>query len=415
VLRAGSWLVIAATCGVAGCNDGTPDDVRFVVSLDGSDGEEADGSEDAPFATLERARDAARAETAGQESDVLIELRAGTYVLTAPFLLGAADSGQRDHRMIYRPWGHGTDDAEDVVVSGGGALETLIASTEGGIHDVVLRGLTFTATAAPPAPAVIGALPAAVAFRDAERITIEDCRFQQLGGTAIAVTDGSYETIVRRNAIGDVAGAGIELVGRGEPDDERNIVSNNWVHDIGRAAPDAHAIAVAGLEEVLIANNQIDGVPSSGIVVDAGQERVQIAENLVFEAGASGTGAGIDVRGAQGTEWSEGTVISGNVVHDCPVGILADGADWLTIQGNVLYGNQHAVAGAAPQNVRIAYTYWDDPEVAWTPPVGAVDIRTCPVLPQGTALDACADDAACVGVLDDAGIDDRYPEVLETP
>jgi hypothetical protein len=262
---------------------------------------------------------------------------------------------------------------------------------------------------------VIGAASASVAFRGGRRITIEDNRFERLGGTALAFTDGSYEAILRRNVIGDVAGAGVEMAGTADPGDERNIVANNWIHDIGRAVPGAAGIAVAALEEVTVANNQVDHVPSSAIVALEGQERIRIIENLVFDAGLVLAGGGIHVDGAQGASWEAGAVVRGNVVHDTPVAILGEAVDRLTIQENVLYDNQHAVGGASPRRVRIFYTYWDDPEAAWTTPVGPIDVGPCPVLPRDTALQTCAADPACAGLLDRGGIEKLYRYLLDAP
>ncbi|WP_218004601.1 right-handed parallel beta-helix repeat-containing protein [Microtetraspora niveoalba] len=68
------------------------------------------GSAERPFATLERARSAAR-EASG---DVVVHLRAGTHVLSAPLELTEADSG-----VVYQVYGYGTSDQEEAVVSGG--------------------------------------------------------------------------------------------------------------------------------------------------------------------------------------------------------------------------------------------------------------------------------------------------------
>ncbi|GAA1530855.1 hypothetical protein GCM10009678_11210 [Actinomadura kijaniata] len=71
----------------------------------------APGTREHPFATLGRARDAARA-AAGE---VVVQLRGGTHVLDEPLELTDADSGN----VVYQPYGYGTADQEDVVVSGG--------------------------------------------------------------------------------------------------------------------------------------------------------------------------------------------------------------------------------------------------------------------------------------------------------
>jgi hypothetical protein len=68
------------------------------------------GTAERPFATLERARSAAR-EASG---DVVVHLRAGTHVLTGTLELTEADS-----RIVYQAYGYGTPGQEEAVVSGG--------------------------------------------------------------------------------------------------------------------------------------------------------------------------------------------------------------------------------------------------------------------------------------------------------
>ncbi|MFG1956374.1 right-handed parallel beta-helix repeat-containing protein [Nonomuraea sp. NPDC049028] len=81
------------------------------------------GTAERPFAGLHRARDAVRdliRDPAGTATgDVVVQLRAGTHVLTAPFELTEADSGRDGHRIVYQAHGYGTADQEEVVVSGG--------------------------------------------------------------------------------------------------------------------------------------------------------------------------------------------------------------------------------------------------------------------------------------------------------
>ncbi|WP_188197480.1 right-handed parallel beta-helix repeat-containing protein [Nonomuraea sp. SYSU D8015] len=81
---------------------------HFHVAPSGDD--TGPGSAERPFATLERARSAAR-EAAG---DVVVHLRAGTHVLSRPLELTEADSG-----VVYQAYGYGTPDREEAVVSGG--------------------------------------------------------------------------------------------------------------------------------------------------------------------------------------------------------------------------------------------------------------------------------------------------------
>ncbi|MCC5575861.1 right-handed parallel beta-helix repeat-containing protein [Microtetraspora sp. AC03309] len=85
---------------------------QFHVAPSGDDS--SPGSAERPFATLERARSAAR-EASG---DVVVHLRAGTHVLSGPLELTEADSG-----VVYQAYGFGTSDQEEAVVSGGRRVE----------------------------------------------------------------------------------------------------------------------------------------------------------------------------------------------------------------------------------------------------------------------------------------------------
>ncbi len=82
--------------------------VTFYVAPDGSDAwsgmlakEDGAGS-DGPFATLERAQEAVRAEVAaGLEEDVKVRIRGGTYYVPAGLSFGIEDSGNGEHRVVY--------------------------------------------------------------------------------------------------------------------------------------------------------------------------------------------------------------------------------------------------------------------------------------------------------------------------
>lgn len=79
------------------------------------------GTYERPFATPGRAQRAVRAGTAGMTSDIVVNLRGGTYRLTAPLRMSeaAGDSGRGGHRVVYRAYGHGTARQEPVTLSGG--------------------------------------------------------------------------------------------------------------------------------------------------------------------------------------------------------------------------------------------------------------------------------------------------------
>jgi hypothetical protein len=87
--------VIILTLGIllSSCEKGT----HLHVSPTGDD--TADGSKSAPFATLERAKTAARTAT---EKPVTVWLADGDYHFEKPFEIGKADSGTAEHPIVYR-------------------------------------------------------------------------------------------------------------------------------------------------------------------------------------------------------------------------------------------------------------------------------------------------------------------------
>lgn len=76
--------------------------VKFYVSTKGSDANS--GSINAPFATLERARDKVREsqETSKKNSNYEVILRGGIYNLSQSFVLGAEDSGKGNSTISYQ-------------------------------------------------------------------------------------------------------------------------------------------------------------------------------------------------------------------------------------------------------------------------------------------------------------------------
>ncbi|MEU4721769.1 right-handed parallel beta-helix repeat-containing protein [Nonomuraea dietziae] len=86
------------------------------------------GTQERPFATLERARAAAGPGT-------VVSLRAGVHRLTEPLRLSAADSG-----VVYQAHGYGTAEQESVVISGGRPV-TGWRRDDDGVHRAEVPGL----------------------------------------------------------------------------------------------------------------------------------------------------------------------------------------------------------------------------------------------------------------------------------
>ena len=102
------------------------DSLILYVATDGDDGWSGKlaapslGKTDGPFATLARARDATREIIAegGLDSPVTVLVRGGKYYLDKTLVLGAQDSGSRDHPINYSAYA-----GETPVLSGGARLD----------------------------------------------------------------------------------------------------------------------------------------------------------------------------------------------------------------------------------------------------------------------------------------------------
>ena len=99
------------------------------VSTDGCDSSQ--GTEQSPFATLARARDAVRELKGKSEGPVTVLVRDGTYYLEEPLLLGPDDSGSSESPVTYAAY-----PGESVTLSGGRKLSCeWHASGQGSIPD----------------------------------------------------------------------------------------------------------------------------------------------------------------------------------------------------------------------------------------------------------------------------------------
>lgn len=99
----------------------------FYVATNGSDANP--GTEQAPFLTLERARDAVRALPSSEfkNQDVYVFLRGGTYRLKQTFVLTSEDSGRKGQDVVYSAY-----PGESVVLSGA------VQVTNWTLHDALL-------------------------------------------------------------------------------------------------------------------------------------------------------------------------------------------------------------------------------------------------------------------------------------
>ncbi len=105
--------LLAALTALARCSEEKTAEERFIwVSPDGSD--TADGSKTAPLASLDGARQKARALAAEAKGPITVNIRGGEYFFTEPVVFDADDSGSADAPVTYRAY-----NGEDVRFYGG--------------------------------------------------------------------------------------------------------------------------------------------------------------------------------------------------------------------------------------------------------------------------------------------------------
>lgn len=93
----------SSAAGAAGSGGTESIPAGIFVAPDGSD--DAPGTFDAPFLTLQRARDAVRAMNIDMTEDIHVFLRGGRYEVRSTVEFGPEDSGTNGHRVIYEAYG----------------------------------------------------------------------------------------------------------------------------------------------------------------------------------------------------------------------------------------------------------------------------------------------------------------------
>lgn len=109
-----------------------PDKVwkEFYVSNSGT--ENGDGSPEAPFATLEQARDAVRKVNGDMQGDIIVHIEKGFYYMDKKLVLEKDDSGTNGYNVVWLG-----DKADMPVISGGKKLDKMQPSQEyQGLYEV---------------------------------------------------------------------------------------------------------------------------------------------------------------------------------------------------------------------------------------------------------------------------------------
>jgi len=111
---------------------------------------------------------------------------------------------------------------------------------------------------------------ALVRFRGAEGCTVEDCRFANSAHAALRLDLHGIDNHIVGNVIERVGGCGVLLCGYGpgtKDCNRRNLVANNYIHDIGETYWHSSAVFAWQSGENRIVHNRIHDAPYCGIVV----------------------------------------------------------------------------------------------------------------------------------------------------
>ncbi|GAA3845334.1 right-handed parallel beta-helix repeat-containing protein [Sphaerisporangium flaviroseum] len=319
-------------------------------------------------------------------------------------------------------------------------LETLVSGQ--GVHDIVLRGLTFAeANWSGPTrtggylhyhgnarheqgefqkidmgaevgyvhvPAAPTQLPANVAFDWVSRIVLEGNHFTRLGAGGLAI-EGGAAVEVRGNVFDEISGSGIAIQGA-----TRVTVEDNLVHHIGTEYRGSPAILVVESEETTVAHNEIHDVPHNGIVITGGERAngTQVVANLVERSmGVLMDGGGIYLSAPQGSSFAGGAVVRGNVIRDVLTsynfGLYTDyGAAWITVIGNVVCRADTPIVlqvGPPMENVAFIGNFWDVRPDGYDDPPKTVTVAGNTVLPKKTFDEAIKADPAAADIVARAG------------
>jgi len=258
------------------------------------------------------------------------------WVENAPSALDAPGEWYLDRgqgRLFYIPLAGEDLSKSEVIASNLGQLVRFAGNAEADefVHDITLRGLTFSHTDwSIPAAGYVDMqaaydIPAAVEMTGAFHCGLEKCRFAHLGQYAVELHRGSQKVRITGSEMVDLGGGGVRIGDPPVPADDAqatadNEVTGNHIHEIGKVYPAAVGVWVGQSGGNTIAHNEIDHTYYTGISVGwtwgygpAAAHDNRLEFNRIHDIGQgmlSDMGC-IYTLGVQ-----PGTVERGNVCHD---------------------------------------------------------------------------------------------------
>lgn len=222
----------------------------------------------------------------------------GTYTFTG--ILDWTGVGTADQPIVLRA----ADGAHPVLQTSDGWIVARLRDSA----FVTIRGLTFSGT-----PDLLAGDSTFGGFyvSNVTEVSITDCVFTNIGGTAVGFDGNNTHVAFERNEISHTdAGSGLDI-GCGDAScwmqDSR--IANNWIHDLG-GEYGYGMLFDAGTQNVEIADNVVYNMAFRGIQVESTEygEPNQVHGNVVWAIGSDGDDVGIGVYGA--------AVVQNNVVFN---------------------------------------------------------------------------------------------------
>ena len=256
--------------------------------------------------------------------------RAGDEVALAPgrYLGGLAVTrgGHTGQPVIIRA----LDASERPMLTPSGAVSYLLDIRA---DDVVIRGLSL-----PPTRASVHG----IILRGASRVTVEDCKFEGLGGLAIVETMTACDVVIRRNEIRNSRTTAMYFgCHSGSCVVSNLVIENNYIENV--TAPlrtIGYGIQVKLNSSATIRGNVIFGTKGPGIMVygtEHGQTGNRVERNVTIGSRRS---SGVVIGG--GPAIVRDNVAAGNAVAGITVEDYADRHLLRAIEvcGNTVYGNR---------------------------------------------------------------------------